>query len=274
MPEDLYIIHNAFSLLLSISLSSSSSNKSCIIFAHKKAKEIINSIQEDLTLSNTKIIPYSSITPPLQTILTKRYNTVFLSNPWHKRLIPFYLTIKRARKINLIDDGFATINENYQLDIKKDLSPLTHRLLKALNSKIVFDTNYSIFQKPSQSFTSAHNTNKCVLIIPNDILKAFTQNTNIEKHEKNIIIILGSTQFSAQLIKETLYPKNESNFKYLLKDHPNLVGGEDQLGCPPEFFLMRNMNSIKKILHCKSSTAYFTNYILPEIETEEYSHAQ
>ncbi|WP_152032247.1 hypothetical protein [Pseudomonas silesiensis] len=274
MSEDLYIVHNAFSLLLSISLISSHTNdKNTIIFAHKKSDDIIKSIQKDLTLTNTKIIPYSKFVPPLQVILKGKYNRVFLSNPWHKRIIPFYLTIKNSKTIHLIDDGFATINENYKSSIQKDLGRTSLSLLKKLNNSIDLDTHYSIFPNPSEDFLAAHQINQRNTICPNSILNAFTQNSKFTKSGRKIIIILGSTNVPAQKIKDDLFSTNDDSIEFLLKDHPNLIGGVDQLGCPPEFFLIRNLDSIKKIYHCSSSTAYICNYLFPQVETEEYSHA-
>ena len=274
MPEDIYIVHNAFSLLLSISLTTTNPNtKSTIVFAHKKANETIKSIQSDFKLANTKLIPYSKALPPLQTVLRSKYSRVFLSNPWHKRIIPFYLTISNSKQIHLIDDGFATINENYESAIQQNLGNTALTILKSLNNKIEFDTHYSIFEKPSNNFLNAHKTNKRITILPESILKAFVVNTNLTT-EKDTVIILGSTHTSALQIMNTLPPEKCGNFQFLLKDHPNLSGGLDQLGCPPEFFLMRHMHSIKKIYHCKSSTAYISNYLFPNVETEEYTNAQ
>jgi hypothetical protein len=274
MSEDLYIIHNAFSLLVSISLiCSQENNNTTIIFAHKKSKDIIKSIQHELTLKNTKIIPYSNISPPWQAIFKGKYDRVFLSNPWHKRIIPLYLTIKNSKKIHLIDDGFATINDNYENAIQKDLGKIALSLLKKLNNSISFDTHYSIFQTPSENFLATHQTSNRIIIKPNSILAAFTKPTKNITCNKKIIIILGSTKFSARQIRSELFFENDDSIEVLLKDHPNLIGGVDELGCPPEFFLIRNLESIKKIYHCGSSTGYISKYLFPHIETEEYSHA-
>jgi len=273
MPQDLYIVHNAFSLLLSLSLISVRSNHfGTVVIAHKKAKSIAESIQKDLKLYNVKIVPFQNTAPPLK-IISSKYSCVFVSNPWHKRIIPFYITLKRAGTLHLIDDGFATINEDYKAAIQKDLSFFASTALRIANKNISFDTHFTIFKNPSPSYLETHKYNKRIDIKPEALHNIFPPCAPEDNNNKDIVIILGSTYIPAQKIKTHLYPNNHHSLRILLKDHPNLINGIDEIGCPPEIFILKNLHSIKTLHHCKSSTAYFSNYLFPEIKTEEYFNA-
>jgi hypothetical protein len=255
--RNVFFVHNAFSFVVALLLIERLSlEKTMIVFAHKKASDIVSQVKRALNLKGVSLISYSGYIPPL--LKLGLVGNFYISNPVHPRVFPFFFHWTFSRKVILIDDGFATINNNYRFDISPKSFIL--RVLAALLHRKSFSDIYTVFKFPSANYINSYSYGRLVYEeIPKELVYELSGRiNNVEKYErmKDIVLVLGSVQKSAGECFRQLNLRFDE-CQVILKDHPNNKDQGDDLGMPVELFLIKYSSRIKALVHCGSSSAEF-----------------
>lgn len=265
-----YVVHNAFGLLLALFHRSFESDR-CIVIARKDALSLYDEYRH--LFGESKVLIFSGAFPGIK-ILHALFSSkeVWLSSAWHPRMIVIWPILNAIKaSVSIFDEGVATINEQFYESINRGRSRI-YKLWFDMNLSRVDPCLYSVFdyRDISDDFIKSCKISK---ILKFHLDKKYTEiflsrNCKIEScgSRKRTIIILGGIDIDGSSLLSALEEKGliSDRFDVMVRDHP-LALRRDDLAETPESFVMRNVGVIDSIFGVGSSSLILIKKIFPSI---------
>lgn len=261
---NLYIVHNSFSLfLVSFWVNGSDS----VVIANKNAKKLHGDYSG---LIKTHFFIYDSVFFNWRMAMNIfKCDSVYVSSCLHRRMIFLWLIIFIFRKkVILMDEGVATINDRYSELLSEGLNKVLFAFLlffsrtgKERLLKTIFDEDLI-----PDNFKEVCNVGSVETLSEMKVVADKESKNFVERIE---CIFLGSPSLSAEELFRRFSRERGGDVNDMvvkLKDHPLCEGEvEDDLGCSPEVYLIKNHAKVKLICGAGSSALVVASIFFPSI---------